>query len=561
MSAEQIAERTTLLPYFQRYLPAERAEQCLRTMCSYNTRGLQFKLGIAATSVRPPKFLRFCLECRTRDMTNLGETYWRRTHQLTGCHVCPDHGCLLRCSNVTYELSQCLEYADATEQTTGHEAPPIALRDEDVVRLTEVASRCQAILIGEDCRWPPEGVLAAYVEALVERGFTNREGGVAGAKVLEALTEFYGARFLDGIGMPCIEARHWWLPALLNNGGNVTHPARHAIFQIFLENTPPVRPVHPFRRGILDGPWRCPNPYVEHVDEFPIKEVELKSRHYSKPHAIAECTCGFKFIFQSTHDDDPRMPVVIKRLAYGPSWEAEAKRQRTEGRRLADIRRGMEIGTSTLMRFLGYLGEAPRPINEQQNSKGQSGLGAIEQRIVEPLALNEECVKPTKEKQIVECGDDAPLSRQMIGRSRRYDGGQLRGATDSLQQKAKYREVDWDMRDEEWAVRLQSASVAIKGLAPLKQASAKAIVKMALGCNALKNLKHLPRCARILRELVESVDAFRARRLRSAATEFHDKGLPCTRGALLRHCSLYGKKLGPELMELIELLVAGGQAI
>ncbi|MFX8335603.1 TniQ family protein, partial [Acinetobacter baumannii] len=69
----------------------QRARQAMRT----STNGLQLMLGIAASPIATPTHLRFCTDCRLEMTTQVGETWWRRSHQLPGVLMCPDHGCLL----------------------------------------------------------------------------------------------------------------------------------------------------------------------------------------------------------------------------------------------------------------------------------------------------------------------------------------------------------------------------------------------------------------------------------------------------------------------------------
>lgn len=545
MSAETIADSMTLLPYYMRYIPTDRAEQCLRALCSANTKGLHLKLGITAATVRPPGYLRFCAECRIQDLRNLGETYWRRAHQLPGCHVCSEHGCLLCCSEVPYEPSRALEYADATEHTVGIDAPQMTFRDEDIPKLTDVARRCRAILLGGVTLWQRETLPGAYVGALEERGFTNRGSGVMRAKVVEALAEYYGAHVLDGLGMSCTEGQHWWVQAMFHK--QTAHPARHAVFQLFLENTPVV---HTVGLGLREGPWRCPNSFAEHRVEYPIRSVQLKPGPNGSRFAVGKCPCGFSFAFRATRNDDPRMPIVSKRLAYGASWEAEARRQRAEGLRLRDIMANMKVDLATLHRLLG-LPVAARP--SRTRARQAAGPPSPDDR----EAWREEWLIHVAKFPIRGREAAKLANRSLYWRLRRLDRDWLESVTPTQPQNARRHQVDWEERDREWAARLRAAAVTIRAQVPLKRASAKAIIDSALTSTVRNHLDHLPECSRTLRESAESVDEFRARRLRAAAQKLRAMGLPCTHHLLRLHSSLQSEELGPELLALIRSLVDG----
>ena len=92
MSGKEIVNRLTLFPYYARYMPSERVEECLKAILRYNGQGVHFRLGVNSQRIKVPRFLRFCKACRKSDLSKYGETYWRRSHQLAGVLVCPEHG-------------------------------------------------------------------------------------------------------------------------------------------------------------------------------------------------------------------------------------------------------------------------------------------------------------------------------------------------------------------------------------------------------------------------------------------------------------------------------------
>ena len=92
MTGEEIANRLTLFPYYARYAHHKLAAQCLDALRSDNGVGVHPRFGLTSSRVRPPRFLRYCKACRERDLLRHGETYWRRSHQLAGVLMCPEHG-------------------------------------------------------------------------------------------------------------------------------------------------------------------------------------------------------------------------------------------------------------------------------------------------------------------------------------------------------------------------------------------------------------------------------------------------------------------------------------
>lgn len=91
LTAEELAERHTLLGYYTHYLGSDGRRQVLEAMLGTGQR-LQVRLGISASCVVAPSRFRLCPKCVEHDLQVHGETYWRRAHHLPGVLVCPIHG-------------------------------------------------------------------------------------------------------------------------------------------------------------------------------------------------------------------------------------------------------------------------------------------------------------------------------------------------------------------------------------------------------------------------------------------------------------------------------------
>ncbi len=90
MTVKELAYRHTLLPYYTHFLhPGERT----RVLEAMFHRGghLHVRLGICASTVVRIPFFRLCPACIGEDLTQCGETYWRRAHHLPGVVVCAAH--------------------------------------------------------------------------------------------------------------------------------------------------------------------------------------------------------------------------------------------------------------------------------------------------------------------------------------------------------------------------------------------------------------------------------------------------------------------------------------
>ena len=99
MSMAELIEKHTMFPYYARFLPYERRNRAFEALCSmsgdYNN-----LLAIPKQKNGEQRYLRYCPLCAKEDRNLYGESYWHRSHQLTGVGICPVHGCKLLNSSV-----------------------------------------------------------------------------------------------------------------------------------------------------------------------------------------------------------------------------------------------------------------------------------------------------------------------------------------------------------------------------------------------------------------------------------------------------------------------------
>lgn len=99
MSLEDVIMNHTMFSQNARFLPKERqgkAFDLLLKMDKEYNNALYIKRGHGMKS----RWLRYCPICAKEDRTTIGETYWKRQHQLIGVDICTKHNCRLVNSNV-----------------------------------------------------------------------------------------------------------------------------------------------------------------------------------------------------------------------------------------------------------------------------------------------------------------------------------------------------------------------------------------------------------------------------------------------------------------------------
>lgn len=132
MSIEQVIERHTMFPYYARLLPRDRRKQALMLMTQGDER--YHNLLYMTKSKRLDRYLRYCPICAMEDREQHGETYWHRSHQMTGVDVCPWHGCFLKNSTVQIS-SKPSPSLDSAEEHVPLAVDPVNCNDERACRI------------------------------------------------------------------------------------------------------------------------------------------------------------------------------------------------------------------------------------------------------------------------------------------------------------------------------------------------------------------------------------------------------------------------------------------
>lgn len=90
-SVLDVAGRGTLLPYFSRFMAAERKAASVAAMASDRGEGLKVMMGLVANGFGASTTLRSCKYCDATSLGRYGCRTWLRIHQLPGVWICPIH--------------------------------------------------------------------------------------------------------------------------------------------------------------------------------------------------------------------------------------------------------------------------------------------------------------------------------------------------------------------------------------------------------------------------------------------------------------------------------------
>lgn len=224
----------TLFPYHAAFVEPARLAATERAMGGLGE-WPQGALGGWPGSVPVPNVLRFCLECREDMLSRHADLWWRRSHQLPGVMMCPDHGTRLSRSSVDGARSSRYVAADLACCPTS--APPVVCRQEPRVErdLLTISQMSDALLDRE-----PHGCLdddrESYLRRLARLRLLNRRGEADLHGIALAMDRCWGSTMGMWSGLTrggrCAEG---WLGQMLWSG-RASPPLHHVLLRGMLDS-------------------------------------------------------------------------------------------------------------------------------------------------------------------------------------------------------------------------------------------------------------------------------------------------------------------------------------
>lgn len=342
ISPVELAQNFTLFNYESSFRPEAEAKLALASLVVGHADWIHAKLGLVASSVRPPRYMRYCHVCVQQDLSRYGETYWRRAHQLPGVLICIDHHSFLSEStlDVRNRPQNSFICAESTlqKQTSSPQRQATARATALLVRLAKLSTS----LLSKGVYGELEAFGVAYKSELIERGFGR------GMQINQpALKNAFLQHFSDINSFVPASSPDLWLENIPRKQRKAVHPLRHLLIQMFLEDHSSNPPLRPFG----SGPWRCRNPLADHIGD-PVITVVQVHRDHGEPVGRFSCRCGYVYSLKVGGK-----PTV---MSYGPLFEQRLRKCLEAGTGLRATARELFVDTKTVVFQMARLGLQPK---------------------------------------------------------------------------------------------------------------------------------------------------------------------------------------------------------
>lgn len=234
VTVREVIMNQTLYPYFSAFLSEQRSEEIYRGMAEGYGKGFVNLLGIGGSKIKTNDYLKFCLLCLQEDMETLGESYWRRLHQIPGALYCFKHQVLLQNSKMVITDSrvdfQCADEDVCTVKEDEKMYPQI-IKD---LNLTYIQNSAY-LLNGNQKRKDLSFIINFYIDRLRESGLASKNGSVYIKELLEAFVQFYPTEYLELMQSSIdVDKETNWVRLFIRNNNKNRSPLRHLLFMQFL---------------------------------------------------------------------------------------------------------------------------------------------------------------------------------------------------------------------------------------------------------------------------------------------------------------------------------------
>ncbi|MEG6512524.1 TnsD family transposase [Desulforamulus ruminis] len=567
-TTEKLIQNHTLFPLYRPFLPQDRADIIQQMMLDSNKGGrIHTTIGVMASNIRSPRFLKYCTECFRDDESIYGEPYWHRTHQVFGIFICPIHKTWLVESNVAVSAQQ-----------NKHVFEPL-LGPDKVQATLEIPTSFlyNYLFLSESVYWllnndPPvmglKEIREGYLYALKKNDLATFSGRVRQQELINCFRRFYGIEFLKQ--MDCtinLGQQDNWLSKLVREPRCAAHPIRHLLLMRFLGHSPENFFTQKAKGNLpfSEGPWFCLNAAASHYGKPVIYNCSI-TRDYRTglPVGTFTCSCGFIYSRKGPDKKDSDKYKIGRIKEFGPIWEKELLRiWKEDYKGLRDAGRRLKVDPMTIKRQLNKLVFNDRipPLNDCGIEKRH--LSKVEDYRSRWLMIVEKYSGKSK------------TELRKIGKAQfawlyRHDRSWLDENSPKPKKRQKHGDfrVNWLQRDQEILNKVIDAVNEIKSReGKLTRVTISSIGK-AIGdlCVLQKHLDKLPCTKMLLQKLVETEEDFQIRRVSKAAERLRAQDEPVKLWKIIRESGLrpnYSERvttqIESELSRELSLPIIGGE--
>lgn len=235
IGVDELILNHTPFSFYTAFLSNQHTELISDAMINGRGTGIEALVGIAGSRVKLNDYLKVCPACLVEDYKNLGEGYWKRSHQIVGALFCFKHEVPLVNSNVG-SSDNIVDFICADEDVLDIENSLPVNYSEEIKRLNMTYLRNVDFLLNvNQKRKSLSFIIDYYIDRLREKGYASNSGNLYIDELVEAFVNYYPVRYLELMQSAIdINSKTNWLRLFVRNNNKNRSPLRHLLMLQFL---------------------------------------------------------------------------------------------------------------------------------------------------------------------------------------------------------------------------------------------------------------------------------------------------------------------------------------
>jgi hypothetical protein len=235
ITTKEIIMNHTMFPFYTSFLSEEKAQSINEIMVEGNGLAVESAVGFGGSKVKIQRYLRYCPICYIKDIEELGESYFRRSHQIVGAMYCSIHQVLLKDSPVLSTESgfdfKCAD-AEVCDESVVSDPYPLRIKELNL----QYIHNAERLLKGNFPKKDLQFIINFYIDTLRDKGLASNSGNLYMNEVQERFLYYYPDKYLE-IMQSYIDPDNPtnWLRTFVRNNNKNRSPLRHLLFLQFLE--------------------------------------------------------------------------------------------------------------------------------------------------------------------------------------------------------------------------------------------------------------------------------------------------------------------------------------
>lgn len=208
-SPVELIYSNTLFPLYAPFVDEKRRNKCINFIKKQAKGGTHLALGVAASRIKQPRWLRYCPACLLEQKKEFGEYYWSRNWQASGADSCLSHGVLID-SNILRHPDHKHEYVPATYHTCRTDAnqQPSNIQSDLITKSVNELLQLRPLYSPTPEQW------TNYYRAILSDHGLNRGKHIDYKQLKEKVIMCFGDKWLQKYGLYPEEIETCWLKTI-----------------------------------------------------------------------------------------------------------------------------------------------------------------------------------------------------------------------------------------------------------------------------------------------------------------------------------------------------------